>query len=70
MRHSAPRPVERATIHDAQCRCDDCNPPVPSIPERLLGPVEVLGGIAFGLLNAWILDRLLDGPGIQILFGY
>lgn len=70
MRHHAPRPADYAAIHDAECRCDECNPPVPSIPERLLGPTEVLGGIAFGLLNAWILDKLLDGPGIQILFGF
>lgn len=70
MRHHAPRPADHVAIHDAECRCDDCNQPVPSIPERLLGPTEVLGGIAFGLLNAWILDVLLDGPGIQILFGF
>lgn len=69
MPHPAPRHHDRAAIHDAQCRCDDCNPPVPSVPESLLGPVEVIGGLAFGLLNAWIIDALLGGPGIQILWG-
>lgn len=69
MPHPAPRHHDRVAIHDAHCRCDGCNPPVPSETESLLGPVEVIGGLAFGLLNAWIIDLLLDGPGIQILWG-
>lgn len=70
MRHLAPRTHDRAGIHNADCRCDVCNPPAPSLPASTLGRIEVLGGLAFGILNAWIIDKLLDGPGIQILFGF
>lgn len=69
MRQPPHRTADHAAIHHVDCSCDDCNPPVPGVPEGLLGPIEVLGGLAFGLLNAWLVDRLLDGPGIQILFG-
>ena len=70
MRHPAPRTADHVTIHAAACRCDICNPDAPSVPDSSATPIIVLGGLAFGFLNAWIIDRLLDGPGIQILFGF
>ncbi len=70
MRYPAPRPAEPAVWHAADCQCADCNPPVPSIPTQSWSALEVIGGFALGLLNAWILDRVLDGPGIQIMFGF
>ncbi len=58
--------------HGQSCRCTACNPPVPSVaePSMLRTVAEMVAALSFGLFNAWVVDRLLDGPGIQIMFGY
>ncbi|WP_156349175.1 MULTISPECIES: hypothetical protein [unclassified Sphingomonas] len=63
----------RPTVwHGQSCRCSGCNPPAPSIvePSPLRTVIEMVAALSFGLFNAWVVDRLLDGPGIQIMFGY
>ncbi len=80
MRRSAPRLLfvpgraDRApiTMHLLGCECAACNPPVPSIAEPSMVRVlaEMAGTIAIGLASAWLTDWALDGPGIQIMFGY
>ncbi|WP_230772060.1 hypothetical protein [Sphingomonas sp. Leaf4] len=65
-------PSRPAIWHGQSCRCAGCNPPVPSVaePSLLRTVAEMIAALSFGLFNAWVVDRLLDGPGIQIMFGY
>ncbi len=65
-------PSRPAIWHDQSCRCAGCNPSVPSVaePSLLRTVAEMIAALSFGLFNAWVVDRLLDGPGIQIIFGY
>ncbi|MEP9401888.1 hypothetical protein [Sphingomonas sp. VNH70] len=59
------------TIHPAWCECTECAPPVPSVAEpTLLATIaEMIACVAFGILNAWIVAQLIDGPGIHVMIG-
>lgn len=60
------------TMHLLGCECAACNPPVPSIAEPSMVRVlaEMAGTLAIGLASALLTDWALEGPGIQIMFGY
>lgn len=62
---------KRREIHLLGCNCVACLPPSPSDRAyHLRAAVETIACLAVGGTAAWIADRLVDGPGLQIMFGY
>lgn len=61
---------KRQEIHLLGCNCIDCLPPSPGDRRHhVRAAAETIACLIVGGASAWILDRLLDGPGIQIMWG-
>ncbi len=58
------------TFHLFGCNCPVCAPPSPSDRAfHVRAAIETVAYLAAGGISAWIVDRLVDGPGIQIMWG-
>ena len=57
-------------IHTLACRCDRCTPVGPAQPLSDGRKIAlVLASLAVGEAFTFVLDRLLDGPGLLVPFG-
>ena len=71
--------MKRETFHAASeyhpfgCRCEDCDPDAPSTPlfadAASAVSAQLLFGLAAGILNTWIYDAIVGGPGLLAGFG-
>jgi hypothetical protein len=64
-------PLERPRLHPMGCACRRCDPRRAIEAMRALNHWAhlTLAGLALGLAMAWIVDRLIDGPGVLSIFG-